>query len=107
MDVLEAIGRWISENESLLSGLAAMIVVSGVVWSVLGGGLNRLRDRPGGPEVADLQATPPSSNGIAGQADPITLQDLTKPVPQPIRFADSEGVRIAWIERGRGRWSSS
>jgi len=34
--------QWITENESLLSGLAAMIVLAGVILSPLGMGLRRL-----------------------------------------------------------------
>jgi hypothetical protein len=36
MTSLVAIGSWVTENESLLSGLAAMIVLFGVVLSPLG-----------------------------------------------------------------------
>ncbi len=38
MPYLAEVGSWISQNESLLSGLAAMIVVVGVVVSILGVG---------------------------------------------------------------------
>jgi hypothetical protein len=39
------LGVWVTENESLLSGLAAMIVLAGVVLSPLGIGIRRLRAR--------------------------------------------------------------
>ena len=42
MLILSDLGAWISANESLLSGLAAMIVLAGVVLSPLGVGLRRL-----------------------------------------------------------------
>jgi len=32
------IGRWIAENESLLSGMAAIVVLTGVLLSPFGGG---------------------------------------------------------------------
>lgn len=42
MESLSQIGTWISENEALLSGIAAMIVVAGVVFSPIGLGVRRL-----------------------------------------------------------------
>ncbi len=42
MESLSHIGAWISENEALLSGIAAMIVVAGVVFSPVGLGIRRL-----------------------------------------------------------------
>jgi adenylate cyclase len=42
MESLSHIGIWISENEALLSGIAAMIVVAGVVFSPVGIGIRRL-----------------------------------------------------------------
>jgi TolB-like protein/tetratricopeptide (TPR) repeat protein len=43
MGSLGDIGRWITENESLLSGMAAMIALVGVTLSVIGMGAQRLR----------------------------------------------------------------
>ncbi len=42
MDSLADVTGWISENEALLSGIAAMIVVAGVVFTPLGVGLRRV-----------------------------------------------------------------
>ncbi len=42
MDWLTQIGNWIADNESLLSGLAALVVVIGVFVSPLGVGLRKL-----------------------------------------------------------------
>lgn len=39
------IGRWIAENESLLSGLVALVVLVGLVLSPVGNGLRRLYTR--------------------------------------------------------------
>jgi pimeloyl-ACP methyl ester carboxylesterase len=105
MDLLEALGRWISDNESLLSGLAALIVVAGVILSPIGGGFRRLRGNDRGRRSAE-QPSGPSATAMPGDRpaarETISLQALTEPVPYPIRFADSEGVRIAYLERGKG-----
>lgn len=42
MEPLARLGTWIAENEALLSGIAAMIVVAGVILTPLGAGLRRL-----------------------------------------------------------------
>jgi len=42
MDSVADVTGWISENEALLSGIAAMIVVAGVVFTPLGVGLRRV-----------------------------------------------------------------
>jgi len=42
MESLAHIATWISSNEALLSGIAAMIVVAGVVFSPIGLGIRRL-----------------------------------------------------------------
>jgi TolB-like protein len=51
------IARWISENESLLSGMAALVVLAGVILSPLGGGVRRLVTRrgPGRPAAAPAE----------------------------------------------------
>ncbi|MBW2499056.1 MAG: alpha/beta hydrolase [Deltaproteobacteria bacterium] len=89
MTVLSEIGGWITANEALLSGLAAMIVLAGVLFSPVGAGLRRLGRSGAGPP------------GAASRAQ-LSFQDLTKPGPAPVRFADSDGVRIAYNEQGRG-----
>lgn len=102
MAFFDAIGSWISGNEALLSGLAALIVVATFLLSPVGLGLRRLKRRRG-PErassaspAADPAAETPSSTGR------ITLKSLTAPSPYETRFADSGGVRIAYNERGQG-----
>ena len=104
MDLLETLGRWISDNESLLSGLAALIVVAGVILSPIGGGLRRLRGQ-GGRRSTGPGPEPPEPAQPGAQSDPpesITLKALTDPVPYPVQFANSAGVRIAYLERGDG-----
>lgn len=92
MEALTDLGRWIADNESLLSGLVAVAVLAGLVVSPLGSGLRRVlargRDEPSA-------AAPPAKRRI-------TLDDLTRPGPDPIHFADADGVRIAYVDRGEG-----
>lgn len=119
MSYLAEIGSWISQNESLLSGLAAMIVVVGVVVSILGLGFRRLtigRGRSRGDSGSHL-STP--SAGIAhdwpesrtgskdGDGEPhppplLTLKMLTAPSSHETKFATVDGIRIAYNERGAG-----
>ncbi len=106
MTSLVAIGAWVTENESLLSGLAAMIVLFGVVLSPLGVALRRLVRR--GPVSKGGGVAGESGFGRApvpvGPAVPtrITLKALTAPSSHPTRFAQSDGARIAYNERGSG-----
>jgi TolB-like protein/Flp pilus assembly protein TadD len=58
VDSLSEIGGWISENEALLSGLAAMIVVAGVVFSPIGIGIRRLLRSSKGAELAPAVTEP-------------------------------------------------
>ncbi len=83
MASLGDIGQWITENESLLSGMAAMIALVGVTLSVLGMGMRRLIGRRGSPPHAQpapvhresLPATARSSSDVppasAATSDPI------------------------------------
>jgi pimeloyl-ACP methyl ester carboxylesterase len=108
MTLLSDLGTWISQNESLLSGMAAIIVLAGVLFSPIGAGLRRL----GRGHAVEADATPSPNPGSAGGASSgteenprkrrLTLQDLTRPSPHPIRFAQSDGVRIAYSEVGSG-----
>lgn len=52
------IGRWITENESLLSGLAALVVLAGVILSPLGMGIRRLFKGSGPAQPAATLADP-------------------------------------------------
>ena len=76
MEWLSQIGSWISENEALLSGLAAMIVVASVVFSPFGLGLRRILGRSSkGSEVvspvgaADSSQSAPAAENIAPKAN--------------------------------------
>lgn len=71
MEALSQIGAWISANEALLSGIAAMIVVAGVIFTPLGAGLRRLlrarEDVPSG-ETAQPPAESPDDTAPEGRA---------------------------------------
>jgi len=100
MDLLRTIGGWIAENEALLSGMAAMIVLAGVFLSPVGLGIRQLlrgnsSERPGS---AGETAVPSPDRG----PDRLTLKDLTAPSSHEIQFAQSDGVRIAFKVRGSG-----
>lgn len=92
METLAAIGDWISERESLLSGAAAIIVLLGVLASAFGI-LYRHLVRARNAETAQEHSGEPAK---------ITLQDLSAPAPYPIHFAQSDGLRIAYSVRGDG-----
>lgn len=116
MDVLVGAGRWITENESLLSGLAALIVLLGVVFSPIGIARRRLVERRpvaddarvtgrDGPNTTDREG--PDSDAkrtrpAASEPVRLTLKGLTAPSSHPVRFAQSDGARIAFNERGSG-----
>jgi pimeloyl-ACP methyl ester carboxylesterase len=117
MDSLAEIGSWISANESLLSGLAAMIVVGGVAFSAVGLGFRRLangrenygrRFEAGGSSSDSVDDTSESladstrDTGLAAAPTRITFKMLTAPSPHETKFANSGGTRIAYNERGKG-----
>ena len=62
MPNLIEIGQWITENEALLSGLAALVVIAGVILSPVGIGIRRLFTRtrrlPGAAAVAGAPPAP-------------------------------------------------
>jgi pimeloyl-ACP methyl ester carboxylesterase len=109
MEFVTAVGRWITESESLLSGAAALIVLLGVAVSGLGylfrrmaGGRNagmaaQVPTQPHALSLAPLIAQP-SANG-----EVITLRSLSAPAPYAIQFAQSDGLQIAYAVQGSGR----
>ena len=117
MASLADIGSWISVNESLLSGLAAMIVVGGVAVSAVGIGYRRLADRRRNrnqdARAGDLEPDPADdssrsrtdtsvSTNVAAVPTRLTFKMLTAPSPHETKFANSQGLRIAYNERGTG-----
>ena len=77
VDFLSGIGTWISQNEALLSGIAAMIVVAGVVFTPFGAGLRRYLARDAG---ASSGAEPRPSESTP---QPIESDTSTAPSDRP------------------------
>ena len=92
MDIVNLIGDWISERESLLSGAAAIIVLMSVLISVIGITYRRLVKT----ESRD------SNEEESAAVTVITLKDLSAPSEAKIEFAESDGLRIAYTLQGSG-----
>ena len=52
MSMLGGLGAWTASNESLLSGIAVIIVITGVIFTPIGAGLRRVL-RSGGAAAVD------------------------------------------------------
>jgi len=65
------IGSWISANESLLSGLAAMIALAGVVISMLGMGMRRLSARKRNTQPPTARAEPDPATKVSVTTGPL------------------------------------
>jgi pimeloyl-ACP methyl ester carboxylesterase len=93
MEFFTAIGNWITQSESLLSGAAALIVLLGVLASAARYVYRRVTGarNSGSPEKV---LTPEAA---------ITLRSLSAPAPYAIQFAESDGLRIAYAVIGNGR----
>ena len=76
--------QWFSENEKILSGMAAAFVIIGTLATL---GRNFL-----------LQLF---SRATGGSPQRLSLSDLSKPSPHPIRFANCDGVNIAFTTFGK------
>jgi hypothetical protein len=59
------IGQWIASNESLLSGLAALVVLAGVILSPLGKGVRHLFKRSKAAPEGDEPEDPGTDTGGA------------------------------------------
>jgi TolB-like protein len=72
---INEIGRWIAENESLLSGMAALVVLAGLILSPIGRGVRRLL---AGQEPMQSHTTPsePGSAAIGGGSEVSTAPSL-------------------------------
>ena len=99
METVTAIGHWISENESLLSGTAAIIVLLGVLASLSGLLLRRIRTGQN-HETTRAQAEQELAKDDANSK--ITIKMLSAPTPDPVHFALSDGLRIAYSIHGSG-----
>ena len=78
------ISSWIANNESLLNGIAAVVVIFGFL-----GAIGRTLFRRLG-----------SDNENSSSTKKMTLSELSSPSPYPIEFADSDGVNIAFSRLG-------
>ena len=97
MEMFGDLGSWIASNESLFSGLAAIIVVTGVIVTPIGAGLRRMLQRNRSPASSareTLDAAVPERE--------ITFADLSRQGPYATRFAVSDGLQIAYNVRGTG-----
>ncbi len=82
MDGLAEIGAWITANEALLSGIAALIVVAGVVFTPLGVGLRRIVGRASEPA--------PQPAASASPTEPVASP---APAPSAVR-ADRPSIAV-------------
>ena len=78
-------GEWISDNETLLNGVAAVVVIIGFLGAI-------------GQKFFSQTVYGRNSQNKLGK---ITLSKLSSPSPFPIRFANSEGINIAFNEQGQ------
>ena len=82
MPSLGEIASWISDNESLLSGVAAMVAVAGVLLSGLAVGLRRvLSGTRGAARAGDVAAAPQRTTGAASAPAPDTIAGETTSNP--------------------------
>ncbi|MDH3578569.1 MAG: hypothetical protein OEO71_12225 [Gammaproteobacteria bacterium] len=65
------IGRWISENESLLSGMVALAVLAGLVISPLGKGIRRLYARRADSPAPDAAPGPILATSTPASSEPV------------------------------------
>ena len=79
-----SLSEWISNNESLLSGIAAVVVIFGFIAAISRLFLTSMR----------------KGSGKSTSAQKITLSELSSPSPYPIQFADSDGVKVAFNTHG-------
>ncbi len=81
MDILAVF----SDNESLFSAIAALLVIAGFIATVGKKLLSNLTEK----------------TKTANTRTRITLSQLSAPSPYPIKFADSEGINIAYSIHGK------
>lgn len=71
MDSIGDIGRWISENESLLSGMVALAVLVGLVISPIGKGIRRLYTQRAQSPASDAAPDPVLATGTPTSSEPV------------------------------------
>jgi adenylate cyclase len=83
MDFLEGLGAWISANESLLSGIAAIIVVGGVILSPLGFGVRRFLAGGGSDHGPAIPEPEPKSEPLPEPAPPAARPESSPSSEKP------------------------
>lgn len=79
MDALEAVAAWITENEQLLSGLAAIVAVAGVILAPIGLAMRRRRSEAAAPAPTPARSDPPSEVAALGPPDGARPRPSTRP----------------------------
>ena len=108
MEDLSNIGRWISANESLLSGLVALVILIGLVASPIGKGLRHLylRRRQSG-DISAGALTPVNTATMSEPLLAVLAFDNLSNDPETQFFSDgvSEEIiqRLARYAGDRGR----
>jgi len=66
MEKIGVIGRWIAENEALLSGLVAVVILLGLILSPIGKGIRRLHARrvPTQPSPGHAESLPATQSAV-------------------------------------------
>jgi pimeloyl-ACP methyl ester carboxylesterase len=85
MEIFSTLTQWISNNESFFSGMAALLVLAGFIFTIF-----RFVHR-------SFSGKQPKGSVAVKE---ITLQDLSTPSPFPIQFAKVDGLRIAFVSMG-------
>lgn len=101
MGGIEELGVWIAANETLLSGIAAIIAVAGVIISPIVMYANRRRPKQS-PDRERSPAAKTEAEPGAPRPKRLSYQDLVVPAPYPIQFAQAQGGRIAYAQLGEG-----
>ena len=73
---------WFQDNESMLSGMAAALVILGALATIGRSFLMRFL-------------------GLTEKQKTLSLTELSSPSPHPIEFAHSDGVNIAYNVQGK------
>jgi TolB-like protein len=71
MNSISDIGRWISENESLLSGIVALAVLAGLVISPIGKGIRRLYARRAHSPASSATPVPVLADSTSITSEPV------------------------------------
>ena len=93
---LSIIFAWIGENENVLSGVAALIVILGVLFTPIGGALRRFLTRgPSSAAAAPEQQSapaPPKASAPAGERATVAVLPFESLTPHPEDDALADGM---------------